>query len=328
MNAPASLQGLPQLLNQEWAQKLIKHLPDLAPKILSAVLLVLIAWQTARFTWLLWPHKEQEINMAPLSKSFAQQTHHVNTQQIADAHLFGVAKADDLSGADAANAPPSNMTLVLAGTLATTDPTKGFAFIGESVTTAKFVKVGDMIAGTARLHSVYVDKVVLDRGGRLESVIMPRSNLGGASRPPVVAAAPATNPGQFAQDLRRLAQNNPSALAEVIRPQPVFSGGSQKGFRVYPGRNRQMFASLGLQPGDLVTSVNGTALDDPARANDIFSTLSTSDMVSVTVERNGQTQQLTLNTSQIHLPVEPEANRADEARVPPTTPTAGMPTAQ
>jgi general secretion pathway protein C len=96
---------------------------------------------------------------------------------------------------------------------------------------------------------------------------------------------------------------------------------------VYPGRNRQMFASLGLQPGDLVTSVNGTALDDPARANDIFNTLSTSDMVTVTVERNGQSQQLSLNTAQIHLPVSPEVNRAEEMRGQPV-PNAGMPAAE
>jgi len=76
----------------------------------------------------------------------------------------------------------------------------------------------------------------------------------------------------------------------------------QRGYRVYPGRNRQQFAKLGLQPGDLVTSINGTPLDDPARGMEIFNSLGSSNQVEVTVERNGESQQLTLNTAQIMLP--------------------------
>jgi general secretion pathway protein C len=300
MNLSTSLQSLPQLLSSEGAQRLGKRLPDIAPKALTAVLSVVIAWQLARITWMFWPQPKQP-DFVPSPTTLTQSSQRLlNVQQIADAHLFGLASAEEAAG-DAANAPQTNMTLVLSGTMATNDPEKGFAFVGESAAGAKFVKVGDMIAGVAKLHSVYVDKVVLDRGGRLESLNMPRSNLGGLSRlpPPVATNA---NPAQFAQDLRRLAQTNPSALSEIIRPQPVFSGGAQKGIRVYPGRNRQMFSSLGLQPGDLVTSVNGAMLDDPARANDILNTLSLSESVIVSVERNGSPIQLTLNTSQIHLP--------------------------
>ena len=87
-----------------------------------------------------------------------------------------------------------------------------------------------------------------------------------------------------------------------MRPQPVFANGVQRGYRVYPGRNRQQFAKLGLQPGDLVLSINGTPLDDPQRGMEIFNTIGTSDRVTVTVERNGQSQELTLNTAQIMLP--------------------------
>ena len=87
-----------------------------------------------------------------------------------------------------------------------------------------------------------------------------------------------------------------------MRPQPVFANGVQRGYRVYPGRNRQQFAKLGLQPGDLVLSINGTPLDDPQRGMEIFNTIGTSDRVSVTVERNGQSQELMLNTAQIMLP--------------------------
>ncbi len=99
-----------------------------------------------------------------------------------------------------------------------------------------------------------------------------------------------------------MAETNPSAFAEIIRPQPVFANGVQRGYRVYPGRNRAQFSKLGLVPGDLVLSINGTPLDDPQRGMEIFNTMGSADRVTVTVERNGQSQELTLNMAQVSLP--------------------------
>ena len=131
----------------------------------------------------------------------------------------------------------------------------------------------------------------------------------------ITRTAPAPRPGggQFADNLRRIAETNPTVFAEIVRPQPVFANGVQRGYRVYPGRNRQQFAKLGLQPGDLVLSINGTPLDDPQRGMEIFNTIGTSDRVTVTVERNGQPQELTLNTAQIMLPDGTRRRRAGPA---------------
>ena len=166
-----------------------------------------------------------------------------------------------------------------------------------------------------KLHAVYVDRVILDRNGQLEALALPKQSTAALAinRPP----APAAN-GRFTDNLRRIAENNPSAFAEIVRPQPVFANGVQRGYRVYPGRNRQQFAKLGLQPGDLVLSINGTPLDDPQRGMEIFNTMGTSDRVTVTIERNGQSQELTLNTAQITLPdadSPPPQRRAPESAV-------------
>jgi general secretion pathway protein C len=84
-----------------------------------------------------------------------------------------------------------------------------------------------------------------------------------------------------------------------MRPQPVFAGGKMRGFRVYPGVNRQAFARLGLRAGDLVKAINGTPLDDRDRAQEIFSTLNSSTDARVSVTRNGRQQELVLNMTQI-----------------------------
>jgi general secretion pathway protein C len=101
--------------------------------------------------------------------------------------------------------------------------------------------------------------------------------------------------------IQSVVAQNVSRLADVIRPTPYFVNGQQQGYRVYPGRNRQQFASLGLRPGDLIKDIDGQALSDPTQAMQIFQTLDSADQVSVTVERNGQPQVIVLSTSQLEL---------------------------
>jgi len=71
--------------------------------------------------------------------------------------------------------------------------------------------------------------------------------------------------------------------------------GQQKGYRIYPGRNRAQFASLGLMPGDLVTAVNGAPLDDPNSGLATLRGIGAGGSVTLTIERNGSEQQLTLD---------------------------------
>jgi general secretion pathway protein C len=99
--------------------------------------------------------------------------------------------------------------------------------------------------------------------------------------------------------MRQLVTSEPGIISDIMRPQPVFAQGKQRGYRVYPGRNRQAFVRLGLRPGDLVTAINGTPLDDPARGQEIFATIGTSSEAHVTVMRNGQARDVTLNMAQV-----------------------------
>ena len=55
----------------------------------------------------------------------------------------------------------------------------------------------------------------------------------------------------------------------------------------------------GLLPGDMVTAINGTPLDDPARSMEVLSTMNSAANVTVSVERNGETVQVNINNAQI-----------------------------
>jgi hypothetical protein len=102
-------------------------------------------------------------------------------------------------------------------------------------------------------------------------------------------------------NIRHMVQQDPGILDQVMRTVASYdnAAGKLRGFRAYPGRNRQIFGKLGLKAGDLVTAINGTALDDPQRSQEVFNTIQTSDRVTVTVERGGQKQDISLNIAQV-----------------------------
>lgn len=292
MPLPAKLTELQNLSPQQW----LDRASHTVPQVVMVVLVIAIAWELVQLTWLLLDRgPEPQTAVMPPPVSVAPVRSGVDIQAIVNAHLFDVATAGPPP--DAANAPPTQANLVLSAVFASEDPAKGLAIIGESAQSAKVFAVGGAVQPGVRLHAVYIDRVILDRNGALEALSLPKRNSGALviNRPP-----PAQN--QFTDNLRRIAETNPSAFAEIIRPQPVFANGVQRGYRVYPGRNRQQFTKLGLVPGDLVLSINGTPLDDPQRGMEIFNTMGSADRVTVTVERNGQSQDLTLNMAQVSLP--------------------------
>jgi general secretion pathway protein C len=221
---------------------------------------------------------------------------------IVAAHLFGDAAPTPADG----NAPQTAVQLVLAGVLAVPDAKRGLAIIGPSAAAARLYAVGNAVPGGVKLYSVYSDRVLLDRDGSIESLLLPKK-LALASAPPPPTANGMLSPGQR---LAALAQGNGALLGGLVRATPVInpSGGKFSGFRIFPGGRASIatFTQLGLRPGDLVTAVNGTQLDDANRGNEILQTLSSAASATLTVLRNGQSQDLNLN-------LEAVANEAENA---------------
>ncbi len=246
----------------------------------------------------------------------------VDIQTVVSAHLFGVPAPDLAQNPD--NAPQSSANLILAGTIASQDPKRGVAIVSDAGGPSKVYAVGERISG-AVLHSVYLDHVILDRGGALETLLLPRQ-LPPSSHP--IAAVPARRPGAdprtvaAVDNIRRMVTQDPSILDQVMRTVPSYdnAAGKLRGFRAYPGRNRAIFNKLGLKAGDLVTAINGTPLDDPQRSQDVFNTIQTSDHVTVTVERGGQKQDITLNIAQVAAQATKELESESSSGAPSSPP--------
>ena len=242
----------------------------------------------------------------------------VDIAAITGTHLFGEAP---LAASNGANAPQTNMPLVLTGVIAANNPDDGLAILGPSAAATKVYAVGDNIPGGARLHAVLSDHVLLERDGRLEALALPRL-MGANAPPPSLSAAPVA---PVIDRMRELVSRDPGIIGDIMRPEPVFAGGKQQGFRVYPGRDAEAFLRLGLRPGDLVTAIDGTSLDDPARGDQILSTLGNSSEAHITVLRNGQQQDLTLDLAAVEQEAESLAGSQNGPSGPPVPPPRTMP---
>lgn len=277
---------------------LLSRLESKGPNLVSLILAALIAVELARIAVALvsGPVKSPRPVIAANVQTHPARPG-VNARAVAAAHLFGLAVADATTQ-DPNNAPLSSANLVLAGTIATQDPRRGIAIISDGGP-SKVYSVGENVNG-ATLHSVYLDHVILDRGGTLETLLLPRLLAGGGARTPMRRGVEART-SEAVENIRRMVQQDPGLLDQVMRTVPSYdnAAGKLRGFRAYPGRNRTIFNKLGLKPGDLVTAINGQPLDDPQHSQEVFNTIQSSNTVTVTVERGGQKQDITLNIAQV-----------------------------
>jgi general secretion pathway protein C len=284
---------MPQTRINQW----LVRLPQQGPWWAAVVLSALIAIDLARAAVSLWgAGPVQPLLPAPHAGTRAAPNSGIDIASIIGAHLFGVA---EVSPQSEDSARESTANLVLTGTIATQDPKHGVAIISDGGP-AKVYSVGNNVGG-ATLYSVYLDHVILDRGGALETLRLPRLQLAGRGPGTRHLIGATGNIATNLENVRRMVQADPGLLNEILRAVPSFDNKANKlrGFRVYPGRNRAAFANLGLRPGDLVTAINGTPLDDPQHGQEIFNTIQSSATAAVTVERGGQNVDLSLNVAQV-----------------------------
>ena len=318
MNAASWLDGLPA--PEKWRTLLLAH----GPRIATWTLAVLLAVQAAVIVTGLG--SATRVPPGTIGGQPRLPAHGVNVAMIANADLFDKPPVV-VAAQDPRNAQQTTLPLVLTGIISADDPQNGLAILGQTAQSAKVFAVGDNVPGGAKLHLVYADYVLIDRSGTLEKLLLPRQVAPGSPPPTSNVLNNAEPP--VSERMRKLITEQPSLLADVMRPQPVFANGKQTGFRVYPGRNRQAFVRLGLRPGDLVTAINGTPLDDADHSQEIFRTLGSAAEAHVTVTRNGQQQDVVLNLAQITQEAEnlaaapPGANPGDQAQ--PAPPGAGEP---
>ena len=280
------------------------------PPWISLLLVIAIGWQIANIVWSLVPGTSagdavQAPASLPVATSGSGGTR-ADVQAIADNHVFGEADAEAapviIPAADENLSDTRLTNLVLKGTIASAIPEFSVAVIADGTAEQRVYAIGDSVGSGATLHAVYSDRVVLNENGALTNLRLPIDFPQSSSTAVRRATATTRQAARNSNSLQNVVAENLTQLSDVIRPtQYRGADGQLAGFRVYPGRNRQKFAALGLRPGDLVKDINGQPLNDPTQAMQVFQSLGQTDEVTVTIERNGQEQSLVLNTGQLDL---------------------------
>ena len=257
-----------------------------APGIASTILILAIAWQLAHLTWMLLPQPTAATADRKLPGIAARR---IDVESIAERHLFGTATVSTGN----VDAPDTSLALTLHGIVSGDRAADSYALIvinGDE----ELYGVGAQLQGGAVIRAIFPDRVLLARDGRIEALRLPKGDTANAVANSfnVTAAPPSAPVPQNLGQLRQEIIANPQRLMDVIRVFPVTDKTTNKltGYRVYPTGNASAFTQLGLKPGDVVTAVNGIPLTDPAESMRVLASLKTSEQVSITLNRDGQSQ--------------------------------------
>lgn len=282
---------LSKQLNPAQIQKLNQAL---APFV-SVLLVLAISYSLASLSWLLIPDNASQAAGGAMHR-FSMASPQANAHQsdamvnaITREHLFGEYQQAAAAPVNTADAPETHLNLVLRGILAATPMEEASAIIsmgqrGEELTYG----IGDQVSG-ATLREIHPDRVILERNGRFETLRMPKDFEDDLIRTsPEQASSPrADTPGSVIGEIRQKILRNPTSFGEYAIPVPYNENGKLRGYKLQPQGNRALFDQVGLDPNDVILSVNGVPLNNPARGITALRRLQRAKEIDLKILRNG-----------------------------------------
>jgi hypothetical protein len=169
---------------------------------------------------------------------------------------------------------------------------EGTARLGIDPRTPQTYAAGSILANGAQLIEIYPDRVVLQReNARLTLFVDPAKNSGAS---PQADLAVVGGPNRSTPATARFATD---ALTEVVRSMPFYENDLLAGMQIFAGQKATSFAQLGLQSGDVITSLDGAPIGDWQAALDQLHALLDGAALTATVRRGGQIKTITLDGS-------------------------------
>jgi general secretion pathway protein C len=195
---------------------------------------------------------------------------------------------------------PSQLPVVLIGTLVHADPNRSVATINlKSKSQDLPFTVGADLDGLAKITQIKRGYVEFRNSStqRLEFIEIKKDAKLSLGLAPVKKNGEVlqTSDTDFAikrDDINRLTSNLGDLLQQA-RAVPNMVDGRLDGFRVLEIQKGSIFDKLGIRLGDVIKTVNGEAIDSPAKAMELYNALrGTATQISVGVGRGGRDQNL------------------------------------
>jgi general secretion pathway protein C len=213
----------------------------------------------------------------------------VNIQAVMDRHLFGQADAQETTSTAAPSIETRLPLELQAVFVATKDDSESKAIIAEKGQTGHLYRVGADLPGGVQLVEVQGNFVVLSRAGSRERLTFPHLSTNLAApldlgyqdtlyvQDPasmnnpyesvipeqvvesVPEPAPEAPPAQQIEEYQSRLESDPQATLEELGVAAVATDSAQ-GYRVGNLAQSPQLRQTGLQPGDVIVSVNGQAV--------------------------------------------------------------------
>ncbi|MBI3775611.1 MAG: type II secretion system protein GspC [Gammaproteobacteria bacterium] len=284
------------------------------PWALATLLVIALCFRMAELTWRIVPITETEEAIPPEPPlATAQIAKPAVEISISQASLFGrvdIAAAPKVE--EQVVVPETRLNLTLLGVIASSAVGTAKAIISDASGNEEFYSVGMQVPGGASLEEIHADYVMLKRNNRMEILRLPVDETilgqpgsgGPGMQPPAMSMAQQgrhvlppsgmgsdnRSTGALLHEYRDALNQDPQSVMDLVRAEPVREGDRLIGYRVSPGRDRQLLSRFGLRAGDVVTMVNGVRLDNPVKGLEIIQNLQTAGQVNIEVMRNGVTQ--------------------------------------
>jgi len=255
------------------------RLPDLSPRqtrtvldIATAAIVISVAIALAGLTWRIAGHAGTGAVTVPSGARPVAAPADV-TAALAFAP-FGKSAITDAS-------QPTALPLKLKGVFAASPAELSVAYIEVGGEPAKPFRIGEAPGG-GTIEGILRDRVLLRANGRIEYLAFPDPTLS-SDQQAAAAAQPAPQQTQAAQPA---AGPPPAAAAALAGLAPAPGGGLQVGDSAPPG----------LRPGDVITSINGTAISSQASAASALAAAQQRGTAQIQITRDGKPVTLTVPT--------------------------------
>lgn len=241
-------------------------------KRLASILLTLLsAWLLAKIVWLVVAPEPLHL-MQPLSGN--KPVSGAPQLSAAPVHLFGEVGQEAVVAVQEVDAPDTRLRLELLGVMQASIAEESSAIIAQKGSSGDFYRIGDIVQGRTKLAGVYLDKVILDTAGKLETLKFEEfSNRGvGVSaqadepdprdvRDEKVSTlrdrfSRIRRPSEFMGIASDAAMQSPEVVIEGLGLEPVGVG---EGYTV---SNGSVLLKAGMKLGDVLLSINGQTLGD------------------------------------------------------------------
>ena len=267
--------------------------------VTCCVLIAASAWILGQLAWFVEPAEQTVVPWKATASSSSSPQSTLDISSLQQSNMFGAynpTTAPVVEQQVIQDAPKTRLNLVLVGAVASSNPKLSLAVIANRGTQATY-GINEEIEGTrAKLKAVLVDRVIIDNSGRdetlmLEGIEYKRLAVSAPAPPRASSSVRGNNPTSAEEKLDEIKakiMKDPQQIFQYVRLSQVKRDDKVIGYRVSPGKDSELFNSVGLQNGDIATQLNGQDLTDPAAMGNIFRSISELTELNLVVERDGQ----------------------------------------